>query len=81
MTTKVQKWGNSLAVRIPKEAILGSGLSKGSSIEIILKKGEVILRPVAKKKKYSLKELVEGITPFNRHEEVDWGAPRGREIW
>lgn len=67
-------------MRIPKGILIDSGLEQGSFVNIISERGGLVLRP-AKKKAYSLKELVKKITPENRHEEVNWGGPVGNEIW
>jgi antitoxin MazE len=77
--TKVQKWGNSLAVRIPKPFADGAGLKASSEIEISLEKGEVRLAPV--RPRWKLRQLLAGVTKKNRHGEVDSGAGVGREAW
>ena len=82
MTTKLQKWGNSYAVRIPKNLIQDINLSRGSEIEIKYHKQSLIIRP-KKQKEYTLKELVKGITPKNRHKLIFDGQDVGKEkvIW
>lgn len=79
MTTRIAKWGNSLAVRIPKVFAEQAGLEEGTEVGIVLSDGKLILNPVPSA--YGLDQLVEGITPENRHDETNWGAPVGREIW
>ncbi|OGZ06749.1 MAG: hypothetical protein A3C93_02520 [Candidatus Lloydbacteria bacterium RIFCSPHIGHO2_02_FULL_54_17] len=78
MTTKVQKWGNSLAVRIPKE--VAGEFRSGTSVTIG-REGDTLLVRLAKKQNYSLKELVARIDTKKLHKESDWGGPRGRETW
>ena len=80
MTTRVQKWGNSLAVRIPKSFAVESGITQDSPVEISLSEKGIVVTPIARPK-YSLEELVAGITPRNRHPEFDTGAPVGKETW
>ena len=80
METTIQKWGNSLAVRLPKEVTRKLALRQGRKVRVYEKKKEVIIAPTREKEK-SLKELIGEITPKNLHRETDWGAPRGREIW
>lgn len=80
MLATVSKWGNSRALRIPKELALESGLDFGSKVKLILEGGELRIVPV-KEPRYTLEELVAQITPENRHEEVDWGPPVGKEVW
>ncbi len=78
--TQVSKWGNSLAVRIPRAIARDAGLSEGDRITLDLAgDGGVVLRPA--RRKYQLRELVSGITTKNRHRETDWGSPAGRESW
>ncbi len=80
MLATVSKWGNSRALRIPKELALESGLDFGSKVELILERGELRIVPV-KEPRYTLEELVAQITPENRHGEIDWGPPVGKEVW
>jgi antitoxin MazE len=83
MTTKVQKWGNSLAVRLPKELAKSMDFIPGTTVRFVQKGTHVEIQRVsdAKIKKYSLKELVAGITKENKHELYDWGKPMGKEVW
>jgi antitoxin MazE len=78
MKAKVQKWGNSLAVRIPKPVALEVGLRAEADVEMSVQQGSLVLAPT--RREYTLEELVKGITPKNRHEETDFGPPVGREI-
>ncbi len=80
MLATVSKWGNSRALRIPKQLALESGLDFGSKVELILEDGQLRIVPF-KEPRYTLEELVAQITPENRHEEVDWGPPVGKEVW
>lgn len=78
--TKVQKWGNSLAVRIPSKVAEEVEIYQGTELEV--SKGgedEIILK--RKKKKPSLDELLDKVTPDNRHDEIDFGRSKGKEIW
>ncbi len=79
MRTRISKWGNSLAVRLPKPFADELGLGEGTEVELTLREGRLIL--VAASREYALEELVDGITVENRHQESDWGRPRGREGW
>jgi len=79
MLTKLKYWGNSLAVRIPKPLAEEVGLDVDSQVEIEVRKGELIVRPVAKT--YQLDELLAQITPDNLHSETDTGPALGNEAW
>lgn len=80
MQTKVRKWGNSLALRIPKVMALDAHIKEGSLVEIAVSNGEIVAKPT-RKSTFDLKTLVARITPENIHAEVDTGAQIGREEW
>lgn len=80
MQTKIQKWGNSLGLRIPKLFAGDTGVRDGSIVEITIKNGQLIVNPV-RRKKCNLNDLVSKITSSNIHDEIDWGDPVGREVW
>ncbi len=79
MRTAVKRWGNSLGVRIPKSILEENSLKEGSEINIISKDGTIIFEPV--KKKYNLKDLLEGINESNLHRKISTGDFVGEEIW
>ena len=79
MANTVSRWGNSLAVRIPKALAEQAGLREGVAVEMTVADGAMVVR--AQGPVYTLDELVKGITPKNRHPEVSTGAPQGREVW
>ena len=80
MITKIQKWGNSLGVRIPKSFAKGARVQAGISVDMTIEDGRLVITPV-EKTVYDLAELVRQITPENLHGEVDFGPPRGKEVW
>lgn len=75
ITTKVQKWGNSLAVRIPSTVSNQLSIEQGSEVEIEVEAHSLKITP--KKKEYTLEELMSQVTPENRHEKVDWENLKG----
>ena len=78
MTTQVARWGNSLAIRIPRNVVQDAGLREGEPVDIsVSEDGAVILRRAGGAAR--LKDLVARITPENRHGEADWGPPVGHE--
>jgi antitoxin MazE len=78
--TQVSKWGNSLAVRIPHALAKEARLAEGDRLSFSLAEdGSIVLRST--RRKYQLRDLVNRITPKNRHCETDWGKPEGRETW
>ena len=80
MLTKVQKWGNSLALRIPKAFALDAQLENDSFVEITIVEGQIIITPVAAPS-WTLEELLAGINKKNIHHEVDTGFATGNEAW
>ncbi|MDA8168800.1 MAG: AbrB/MazE/SpoVT family DNA-binding domain-containing protein [Nitrospiraceae bacterium] len=80
MTTKIQQWGNSLALRIPKAFAVGANLHKGAVVDVSEEGGKIILTPV-KKKKFTLEGLLAGVTKENIHGEISTGKRAGKEIW
>jgi antitoxin MazE len=80
MLTKVQKWGNSLALRIPKAFARDAQLENDSLVEIRLVEGQIIVTPV-ETPNWTLDELLAGITKKNVHHEIDTGFAIGNEVW
>lgn len=79
MKTRVQKWGNSLALRIPKSVAVEAGLCANSAVELTLVKGALVVRPVAPQP-LTLDELLSGITDDNLPGEWDTGPAVGKEV-
>ena len=80
MTTKVQKWGNSLAVRLPKRLARGLSLREGSDVEFSPRAGALVIRP-SRKSRTTLKELLSKVRPGQVPKEFAWGRPFGKELW
>ena len=80
MLTKVQKWGNSLALRIPKAFARDAQLENDSLVEISLVDGQIIVTPV-EAPSWTLDELLVGINKKNMHHEIDTGPALGNEVW
>ena len=84
MIVEFCKWGNSLAVRIPKALANTIKISDGRRAEIKIENGALVLRPIvkpARKSRYTLEELLSGMTRNNVPQETDWGPRRGNEAW
>lgn len=80
MLTKVQKWGNSLALRIPKAFAVEALLENNSLVEISIAEGQILITPVPAPT-WTLDELLADITDDNRHDEIDVGFAVGNEAW
>jgi antitoxin MazE len=78
------KWGNSLALRIPKAFAQEIGATVGKAANMEVREGKLVVE-IAKSKRrrrrYVLEQLVAGIRPENRHRELEWGPPVGNEVW
>ena len=80
MQTKIKKWGNSLALRIPKSFALNAHLRQDELVDISIDKERIIITPI-RQKEYLLDELLAGVSEDNLHGEIDTGVPVGKEIW
>lgn len=80
MQTKIQRWGNSLGLRIPRSFAEEAGVEAGSEVDLSVRDGDLVVR-AAKRRTYRLRELLEKVTAKNLHAEIDTGKPIGREVW
>jgi len=80
MRAVVKKWGNSASVRIPAAVLKAANLCLDEAVDVHEQSGRIVIEPV-RRKEYDIAELVKGITRENRHEEIDFGAPIGKEVW
>jgi antitoxin MazE len=80
--TKIQKWGNSQGIRLPKQVLEDVHLSIGDDVEITARDGIIVIAPAKRLRgKYDLHELISRIPRDYRTGEYDWGKPAGREVW
>ena len=80
MLTKIQKWENSLALRIPKAFAEETGLENETAVEIRVVEGQIHIVPV-QETRYDLETLLAGVTSDNRHDEVETGDAKRNEVW
>ena len=80
MISRIRKWGNSLAVRLPKAFADEMNLGENASILMMLKDGMLIITP-DKEPKWKLEELLAGVTQENIHSEWETSRPAGKESW
>ena len=80
MRAKVVKWGNSLSLRIPKSFAEEIRVSEGSTVDLVLEDGQLVIR-VVKNPAINLDDLLAGITESNLHGETQTGDPAGGEEW
>jgi antitoxin MazE len=84
MKVEFLKWGNSLALRVPKAFAqeIGAGVGKAANMEVHDGKLVVeVAKPKRRQRRYTLAQLVADIRPENRHRELKWGPPVGNEVW
>jgi antitoxin MazE len=80
MKTKVQRWGNSLGIRIPKALAQEAALESDSEVDISSQDGKIVISPL-KQKSVSLRQLLSRVTEANLHAEIATGEPEGKEAW
>ena len=80
MQTKIQKWGNSLGLRIPKSFAEEAGVEAGSLVDLSIEDGHLLIRPV-RRPRIKLTSLLRKITSKNLHKEVRTGDAVGKEVW
>ncbi|NOQ65486.1 MAG: AbrB/MazE/SpoVT family DNA-binding domain-containing protein [Methyloprofundus sp.] len=82
MLSKIQKWGNSQGIRIPKNLIENSHIKIGEEVSISVKNGQIIIEATHKiRDKYAIKDLVNKMPKDYELEEENWGSPSGKEVW
>jgi antitoxin MazE len=80
MQVRVSRWGNSLAVRLPKHIAEELRLEEGQTVDLTVDMDELKLRPVTPIPRYRLEDLIAQMDPANQPELVDWGPDVGAEI-
>lgn len=79
MKTKIQKWGNSLGVRLPKSITEQKSLQEGTGVSVLIKNNQIVIEPI--EDIVSLEMMVSKITTDNLHGESDWFNKYGKEVW
>lgn len=80
METNIQKWGNSLGVRLPREIMQNHNFKEGSRVVVTATKTGIAIE-VAKKQPKRLADMLKNINTNNLHSEMSWGSARGNEVW
>ena len=80
MQTTIQKWGNSLGLRIPKSFAAEAQVEEGSTVDLSVENGSLLVRP-HRARKYTLSALLKRVKPRTLHGEVSTGKRLGREVW
>jgi antitoxin MazE len=80
MQTKIQKWGNSLGLRIPRSFAVEAQVEEGATVDLSIEDGRLLVRPL-RVRKYSLSALLRKVSRRKLHGEVSTGKAVGRETW
>jgi antitoxin MazE len=80
MTTRIQQWGNSLGIRIPRGLARDAGVQRGSSVDLRVEGNRLVVKPLARRS-YELRDLLRRVSRANLHREADTGRAVGREVW
>ena len=78
MQVQIARWGNSLGLRIPKDLAAQAGLRAGARVELAAEGDRIVITPA--RRRYALRDLLQGVTPEAMREAFDWGPDKGREI-
>ena len=82
MVTKIQKWGNSQGLRLPKQVLEDARIAVGDDVDVTSRDGMIVIAPARRVRgKQSLKDLVSRIPENYEPEEMDWSEPVGKEVW
>ena len=80
MVSKVQRWGNSQGLRLPKHVLESADISIGDNVEVIPQEGQILIKKVSKRK-FDLVEMVSRMPRNYKVREVSFGKPVGKEEW
>ena len=80
MVSKVQRWGNSQGLRLPKHILESADISVGDNVEVISQEGQIIIKKIARRK-YNLEEMVARMPRGYKVREDSFGEPVGKEEW
>ena len=81
MTTKIQKWGNSQGIRLPKYLLEMLKWSENEQISVKAQENRIVIERVEYNRKKTINELFEGYDEEYVAEEIDWGKAEGKEVW
>ena len=80
MQTRIQKWGSSLGLRIPRSVVVEAQVEEGATVELSVEHGRLLVRPL-RVRKYALSALLRKVNPRKLHGEISTGKAVGREAW
>lgn len=80
ITQKTDQWGNSTGIRLPKKVIKAAKWQEGQEVKVDVRGQSVVLTPVGQEEKFTLEDMLKGVTPEKVGGEIDWGPDVGAEI-
>jgi len=80
VTLKLQKWGNSSGVRLPKKVIDAAKLDDNQEFTVVIQDGSILLTPIKPHQEFTLEHMLQGVTPEMVGGEIYWGPDVGKEI-
>jgi antitoxin MazE len=80
MVLRIEKWGKSQGIRLPKSVLAAAGMSAGDSVRLTAQKGQITIRK-ASKSKFDLAEMVSRMPRDHKPQEQSFGKPMGNEEW
>lgn len=80
IVSRVQKWGNSQGLRLPKQVLELADIAVGEEVEIAVANCQIVVKK-SRRAKFNLTELVKRIPKGHKAKEVNWGQPAGKEVW
>jgi len=82
MQTTIVKWGNSQGIRLPKQLLESVKLSEKDTVEIVAEDNQLIIKKVENEQKYlTIEERFAAFKGVYEPIEIEWGEPKGKEIW
>jgi antitoxin MazE len=80
MQVKIQKWGNSLAFRIPKAFAKEINIENGSFVDLSIEENRLVISPIDNQNEYDLSLMLPKIDESNIHTEIDFGESIGKKL-
>ena len=81
MTSKIQKWGNSHGIRIPKAILETVKWKEDECVEIFIENNKIVIEKLEDKNRKNIKQLFENYKGEYEPIDIDWGKTEGNEIW
>jgi antitoxin MazE len=79
METVIKRWGNSLALRLPRAMAADLRLVEGATVSLTVEDRALVVKPA--RKRYRLADLLAPMDDRKKHAETDWGKLEGDEAW